>query len=134
MGFAEPNDTQEDEAFLLSIIEAETEDEVMRSLVHGDLPQHTSLSKWQIKNLMRQHLRQIMGDDRFMSIASMGTKEGQKMAADLLETALIWVVFETENDLRKKKNCGDRGCFGCCSGQTYQGSSCTMEACPDPRC
>ena len=94
-----------EEAFHSKLV-SETEESLLAMLVDGSLPSHDGLTEHQATNLLRRHLRELMGNDRFLAIPAVGTKQGEKEAANLLETAVANflttnnVSFMSKHDIR----------------------------------
>lgn len=99
------------ELVLMETLTQESEDVLYRRLIGElDMPIASSMSEYQIVNLLRQVLREKMGEERFNAMTIMGSVEGQKAAADMFEGIVESYLrnhnirFQTENELRSMKS------------------------------
>lgn len=103
------------ETELLESLKLQEEDMLHRRLI-GELPMplQPQMSEYQIVNLLRQVLREKMGEERFNAMTVLGTLEGQKAAGDMFESIVEAYLranhlrFQTENELRAVKPKGPK--------------------------
>lgn len=75
----------------------------------GELDVQADLSEYQNVNLLRQVLRERLGEERFNAISVLGSSEGQRAAADMFESIVETYLrrnhlrFKTENELKTTK-------------------------------
>jgi len=103
------------EQSLMESLTQESEDILYRRLI-GELsmPVEPSMSEHQIINLLRQVLREKVGEEQFNSMSILGSLDGQKAVADMFERNVETYLrknelrFSTENELRAMKPKGPR--------------------------